>query len=76
MRRIDVPVFVGVMKSTENSEKPIMVVQNEPFSMGNSFDDYRWFRAEVAIRIQDAVAETEVVSQVEEVIDDTRTRMG
>ncbi len=76
MRRIDVPVFVGVMKSTENSENPILVVQNEPFSTGNSFDSYRWFRAEVAIRIQDAVAETEVVSQVEEVIDDSRTRMG
>jgi hypothetical protein len=67
MRRIDVPVYIGVMKCTMQNEKPLMVVQNEPFTHQDAFRDYRWFRTEVAIRIQDEVTETETVSQVEEV---------
>jgi len=76
MRRLDIPVFVGVMKSTENAEKPIYTVQDAPYTLSNSFEDYRWFRAEVAIRIQDQITETEVVSQVEEVTENVFEKIG
>jgi hypothetical protein len=41
MRRIDVPVYIGVMKCTMQNEKPLMVVQNEPFTHQDAFRDYR-----------------------------------
>jgi hypothetical protein len=66
MRRLDVPVYVGVMKSTLNQEEPLLQVSDQPFSPP-AFDDYLWFRAEVAVRIQPAIRETEISSQVEEV---------
>lgn len=75
MRTIFVPVFVGIMRSTENSEQPITVVQNEPFTSGNSFDDYRWFRAEMPIRIQDAVTEHRLTAP-EEVTENVFEKIG
>lgn len=57
MRSIDVPVYVGVMKGTENNETPNVTVIHEPFNPPH-FDNYTWWRSTVRIRIQDDVTET------------------
>lgn len=55
MRTIKVPVCIGVMKSTENSEDPITCLANEPYGSGG--DGYHWYRTTVSIPIQSDVVE-------------------
>jgi len=54
------------MRSTLMNDEPLMQVSDRPFSPP-AFEDYLWFRAEVAIRIQDGIRDTEIAGQVEEV---------
>ena len=69
-RNIDVPVYVGVMKSTENSEKPITCVMAEPYT-GSAFNQYTWYRTTVPIMVANEIKVSQHTA-VEEVTEDTR----
>lgn len=75
MRALTVPVYVGVMRSTLNSEEPLFQVMDRPFSPP-TFDDYLWFRSEMVVRIQPAVRETEMAGQAEEVTETVFEEIG
>jgi hypothetical protein len=71
-RNIDVPVYVGVMKSTENSEKPVTCVMPEPYT-GSAFNQYTWYRTTVPIMVASEIKVSHHTS-VEEVAEDTRCK--
>jgi len=58
MRLLEQDVYVGVMRSTENTPTPLTVVSAEPFS-GTAFASYRWYRTTVRCRYEGEITETD-----------------
>ena len=52
MRHLQVPVFIAISKGTEKYDEPAFVVTQTPFSEGNGFGNYHWYRVVVDVPIQ------------------------
>ncbi len=58
MRVLEKDAYLGIMRCTENSPDPIVVISERPYT-GKPFDDYRWFRTTIRARYEPDVTETD-----------------
>lgn len=75
MRTIEGIAYFGILKSSINSEKPVVTVCGAPFS-GAAFDSYIWHRVRVKLPVQPAVRDSGLVEPTELVSDDQGDHAG